>query len=151
MARKVRTHILTDTAVTNVADKPLAPKHLTKQEFGKRLYNLMLARGWHQSELSRQSGLPRDSISVYVRGRSLPTPTSLQALARALGIAPEELLPNHLEGAIDEDNPSLEIKVSTNSRNIAWVRLNRAVTLKTALKIADLLESDEVLGAADRE
>ena len=66
----------------------LIPRHLSKQEFGKRLYKLMLERGWHQSELARQSGLPRDSISVYVRGKSLPTPTSLQALARAFGVQP---------------------------------------------------------------
>ncbi|MFY7925556.1 MAG: helix-turn-helix domain-containing protein [Aquidulcibacter sp.] len=141
MPRKVRTHIPTDAP----RDPALAPKHLTKQEFGKRLYKLMLSRGWHQSELARQSGLPRDSISVYVRGKSLPTPTSVAALSRALGVGAEELLPNHLEGAIDEDQPSLEIRVSTNSSDVAWIRLNRAVSVKTALKIAELLENDNVL------
>lgn len=141
MPRKVRTHLPLDAA----PDMSLTPKHLTKQEFGKRLYKLMLAKGWHQSELSRQSGLPRDSISVYVRGRSLPTPTSLKALAGALGVSAEELLPNHIEGAIDEDMPSLEIKVSTSANNVAWIRLNRAVSMKTALKIAELLENDNVL------
>lgn len=144
MPRKVRTHVATDAA----PDVKLAPKHLTKQEFGKRLYKLMLARGWHQSELARQADLPRDSISVYIRGKSLPTPTSLQALASALSVTAEELLPNHLEGAIDEDMPALEIRVSTNAADIAWIRLNRAVTLRTALKIAELLENDNV---ADRK
>lgn len=141
MARKVRTHLTTDTA----ADTSLTPKHLTKQEFGKRLHKMMLARGWHQSELARRADLPRDSISVYVRGRSLPTPTSLKSLAGALGVSAEELLPNQMEGAIDEDTPSLEIRVSTNSSDVAWIRLNRAVSVRTALKIAELLENDNVL------
>jgi transcriptional regulator with XRE-family HTH domain len=123
----------------------LVSKHLTKQEFGRRLYSLMLAQGWTQSELARQADLPRDSISVYVRGRSLPTPTSLAKLAQAFNMQSEELLPNLIDGAIDEDTPAFEMKVSTNAQNIAWVRVNRAVTLKTALKIAELLESDDAL------
>ena len=107
----------------------------------------MLERGWHQSELARQSGLPRDSISVYVRGKSLPTPTSLQALARAFGVQPHELLPNHIESAIDEDHPAFELKVSPNNTNVAWLRVNQLVSLTTAIKIAELLKNDN--GSAD--
>lgn len=141
MTRKVRTHIASD----GTSDVRLAPRHLTKQEFGKRLYNLMIRKGWHQSELARQSGLPRDSISVYIRGKSLPTPTSLPALALALGISTEELLPNHIEGAIDEDHPSMEFKVSPNAPDKAWLRVNRLVTVRMALKIMDMLETDDAV------
>lgn len=139
MARKVRTHV-------EVADTPtpagLLPKHLSKQEFGRRLYNLMLARGWHQSELARQSGLPRDRISNYVRGTAMPTPLNVQALARALNVDPDAILPNHTMSAIDEDAPALEIKASTAAPGKAWLRVNRLVTLATAVRIADLLEND---------
>lgn len=141
MARRVRTHVLTDAA----SDVALAPKHLTKQEFGKRSYNLMVRKGWHQSELARQSGLPRDSISVYVRGRSLPTPTSLTQLADALGVKPEELLPNHVESAIDADNPAMEFRVSPNAPGVAWLRVNRLVTTTTALKIMEMLNDDHAV------
>lgn len=125
-----------------------APRHLTKQEFGKRVYQLMLSRGWSQSELGRQSGLPRDSISVYIRGKSLPTPQSLEALARAFNVDPSEILPNHIESAIDEDTPSLEMKVSPNAPNQAWLRVNRLVSIKTAVKVVELLEADS--GIPDR-
>lgn len=140
MPRKTRTYLPADAPNPDV----LVPKHLTKQEFGKRLYRLMLGKGWHQSELARQSGLPRDSISTYVRGRSLPTPQNLAVLAECLGVAPEELLPNHAESAIDEENPAFEMKVSTSAPGTAWVRVNRLVTMATAVKIADLLEHDRV-------
>lgn len=150
MPRKVRTHITPEKtdAPIEVEQKlttSLAPKHMTKQEFGRRLYTMMLDRGWHQSELSRQSGLPRDSISVYVRGRSLPTPTSLQALARAFGVKPQDLLPNHIEGAIDEDTPAFEIKVSPNAPNVAWLRVNRLVSVTSAMKIMQILEGDHAV------
>lgn len=145
MSNRVRTHITGDAPT----ETKLVPKHLTKQQFGKRLYTLMLSKGWTQSELARQSGLPRDSISVYVRGKSLPTPPSLQALAEALSVPTEELLPNHIEGAIDEDTPMLEMKVSPNAPNVAWLRLNRLVSTKTAMSIMEMLESDDAVDAVD--
>lgn len=141
MPNRIRTHLTGENG--NLVD--LAPSHLTKQQFGRRLYQLMLQRGWTQSELARQSDLPRDSISVYVRGKSLPTPASLQKLAEALSVKPEELLPNHVESAIDSDTPALEIKVSPNAPNIAWLRVNRLVTVATALKITELLEADNAV------
>ncbi|CDZ55033.1 helix-turn-helix domain-containing protein [Neorhizobium galegae] len=138
MTNRVRSHIASDTPTLN-----MAPSHLTKQEFGKRVYRLMIGKGWTQSELARQSGLPRDSISVYVRGKSLPTPQSLETLAKALDTTPEELLPNHVESAIDEDHPSLEMKVSPNAPNVAWLRINRLVTVGAALKIMEILNDDQ--------
>lgn len=141
MPRKVRTHITEDPQPT----PQFAPKHLTKQEFGRRLYSMMITRGWHQSELARHAGLPRDSISVYVRGKSLPTPASLAALARALEVKPQDLLPNHIESAIDEDMPALEMKVSPNMPNSAWLRVNQLVSIKTAVAVIELLERDHAV------
>jgi len=143
MPRKVRTHV---TGAEELQGIPLAPRSLTKQEFGKRLYRLMLAKGWHQSELARQAGIPRDAVSTYIRGKALPTPTNLQKLSDALGVPPEELLPNHTEVAIDEDEvPAFEMKVSTGAPSMAWVRVNRLVSTQTAVKIAELLDNDDAL------
>lgn len=143
MARKVRTHIHEDHEAPSTT---LLPKHLTKQEFGKRLYRLMIGKGWTQSELARQAGLPRDSISVYVRGRSLPTPVNTEKLARAFGVSARDILPNAVESAIDEDEPSFEMRSSVNAPNVVWLRVNRAVTLATAVKVAELLQTDQVGG-----
>lgn len=126
----------------------LAPKHLTKQEFGKRVYRLMLSKGWNQSELARQAGIPRDSVSTYVRGISLPTPGNLIKVAQALGVDGDTLLPNYVEGAIDRDSPSLELRVSPNQPNEAWLRVDRRVTMATATKVIDLLNNDPLVKRA---
>lgn len=120
------------------------PRHLTKQEFGKRLYKLMIARGWNQSELARRAGLNRDSVSTYVRGSSLPTPQSLVALAGALDMKPEELLPNQDIQAIEQDAPAFEMKASVSDPNKVLLRVNRLVSMSTAVKIAELLQNDEI-------
>lgn len=144
MVRKSRTHFGGDAPT----DPALAPKNLTKQEFGRRLYKLMLAKGWHQSELARQADLPRDSVSVYVRGKSLPTPLSLKKLAEALDVDPLELLPNHVEGAIDEGQPAIEFRISPNAPDVAWLRVNRLVSTTVALKIMEMLNADDAVDRA---
>lgn len=141
MARTPRYHL------DNMPAAGLVPKHLTKEEFGRRLYTLIMSKGWNQSELARRAGLPRDSISTYVRGRTFPTPKSLRALADALGIEPADLLPNSVEVSMDEDVPSLEMKVSTGAPDRAWLRVNRLVTLRTAAQVIELVQSDEAGGA----
>lgn len=136
MPRKCRFHI------DELPEGGMLPKHLTKQEFGRRLYTLMIGRGWNQSELARQADLPRDSISTYVRGRTLPTPKSLQALAKALDMTPADLLPNAVESAVDEDMPSIEMRVSTSAPGAAWLRVNRLVSLQTAAEVIRIIEAD---------
>lgn len=128
--------------IDKLPESPLTPKYLTKQEFGRRLYRLMLAKGWNQSELARQAGLPRDSISTYIRGRTLPTPKSLQALADALGTTPGDVFPGAIQQATMDDTASIEIRSSTSAPGMAWLQVNRLVTLQTAVDVAKLLEAD---------
>ncbi len=112
-----------------------------KKEFSNRLYKLMVGKGWRQSDLSRQASLPRDSISVYMRGRSFPTVNSLRKLATALGVEPEQLLPdNFVRGEGDDPLPALEMKVSPDNPGRAFLRVNQLVPLQTAVKIVELLQ-----------
>lgn len=141
MARKVRTHV-PELSTAPVDSPGLTPKHLTKQAFGRRLYSLMLSHGWHQSELSRRSDIARDLISSYVRGIRFPTPINLNKLAQALSVPTSHLLPNQLETAIDADHPAFEVKVSDAAPGTAWLRVNRLVSLATALKVGELLQAD---------
>lgn len=123
-------------------DSPSTPKHMTKLEFGRRLYQLMIGRGWHQSELARRAGLNRDSISTYIRGSSLPTPLNLQKLAAAFDMAPEALLPNHLEAAIDDDPApafAMEACTAQKDKDMVWVRVNRMMPFSAGLKIAEII------------
>lgn len=141
MAKNVRTYI-----GDSQTDPDLRPKHLTKHEFGKRLYQLMVAKGWHQSELARRADVARDSISTYIRGVSLPEAGNLEKLAKALGIEPADLLPNFVESAIDNDTPSLEMKIVNSEPRVAWLRVNRLVSTATCVKIVELLSSDKLPG-----
>lgn len=122
---------------------PLSDERLSKQEFGKRLYTLMLAKGWNQSQLARYAGIGRDSVSQYMRGRSYPTPQSLHALAKALSIEPEKLLPNYYESAVDRELPEIELKGVHGDPDNMWLRVNMRVSRAKALQVLGILNSDD--------
>lgn len=115
-----------------------------KHDFARKLRSLRVKKGWNQSELGRQAAkhMPdgkfgRDNISKYEMETTLPTPVYALALARALGVAVEDLLPNSPALAIDmEVEPSLAMRqVGTR----AFLRINQEVDMPTAMKIMELL------------
>lgn len=91
------------TPFYNGAPEPLpanATSSMARMEFGRRLQRAMMNKGYSQSELARYAEthlgkhFGRDSVSQYIRGETLPNPQRLAALAKALGVDPEELLPS---------------------------------------------------------
>lgn len=120
-----------------------------KADFARKLHSLMVERGLNQSELARrasqftQSKMERSSISVYMRGRSLPKPTALYALARALDIETTELLPSIvLDARMGAAQPPLEIQGIPGNPKRAWLKINREVTFDQAVKIMQILETN---------
>lgn len=114
--------------------------------FARRLVNLRVAKGWNQSELARQAGLympskkfNRDNVSKYEKGTVLPLPLQLNALAKALGTKPEELLPEASHGltSVMEENPQMALQSAEGGK--AWIRINQKVDMDDALKILAIL------------
>lgn len=118
-----------------------APKEAVRREFGKRLQGLMIDKGWNQSELARRAGFGRDNISAYIRGISMPGPIHLNAMANALGVKSEEILPSKSMPSIDNVIPAMDVR--DVGKGLAWLRINQAVEWDTALKIMAMLKSDD--------
>jgi transcriptional regulator with XRE-family HTH domain len=143
MARIQKLHIQSDVPGNPVTAD--APRHLSKQEFGRRLNKLMSAKGMHHAELARRADLPRNNISTYINGRSYPTEQSLAKLAKALRVTPDELLPNRAEMAIrGEAMPDLSMKSSVADPSKAWLVVNRLVSTRLAAEIMVLLEKERL-------
>lgn len=134
------------------------------QEFGRRLQARMFALGWNQSDLSRHAtmhlpkaakgqkqgrAIGRDSISGYIRGLSLPRGAALEAIAKALGCAPEDLMPSGGVPSIENDRPPQKSEDDFTAKPIGkqrvHVRLNRVVSEKTFTTIMALLNKEDHL------
>ena len=126
-----------------------------KAEFARRLQAAMIRKGWNQSELARRASdlLPRpaagqkrgktigrDLISHYVRGMMLPGPANLEAIAKALGLRAEDLMPSGVPHAGGDASP---FKLEQAGEGRMFIRLNRTISPNAANKImAILLEED---------
>lgn len=146
MSQKARHHLKPahNPLANPLMDPALELKELSKQEFGRRLMKLILDRGWNQSDLARAAHLGRDAISTYVRGRSFPEPRSLKALADALSVSTEALLPNSVTMAMDADTaPMLEIKQAAGHPEKVFLRVNRMVSLQQAAEIFNIINRGE--------
>lgn len=123
-----------------------APKDAVKIEFARRLQAAMIAKGMLQSDLARAAEihLPkgkrfgRDSISLYIRAKSLPGPLYLRALCAALGTKPEDLLPTRGIPAAGDSAPTLDARDLGDGNT--WLRINQAVPWEAAIKIMQLVK-----------
>lgn len=146
MAKRTRAQVAVGDTPT---PSELRPKYMTKQEFARRIYRLMLKKGWSQSQLAREASkggdpqVTRDDVSRYIRGVSLPIEGKLLKLAKVFGVDATDILPNYTATAMDREHPAFEMKVSPANAGVAWLRVNRLVKTSTATAIAAMLEKDE--------
>lgn len=125
-----------------------APRDVARQEFASRLQRAMTERGWNQSELARRATehledgvIGRDSVSGYIRGKSLPSPSYLLALSKALNKDPEEILPSRGQSISSAKLPPLDVRDLGDNR--VWMRVNQAVDWSDALKIMQILKGED--------
>lgn len=125
---------------------PDAPQDAVKGEFARRLQERLIAKGMRQSDLARATALHmpkdtkfgRDSVSIYIRGKSLPGPTSLAAMAKALDCKPEDLMPSRGLPSANEASPSLDAKELADGN--VWLRVNQAVPWDVAISVMSALK-----------
>ncbi len=140
-----------DTRFRSAPDMTLpadAPNSAKRVEFGRRLEAHMNRKGWNQSELSRQAQkhmpkgktIGRDSISNYIRGSNFPNPVNLDALCKALGTQPVDLVPGEMFLRAKEDMPPLDVRGLGDGS--AWLRINQRVPMAKALKILEILNTE---------
>src|SRR3954463_11376728 len=108
-----------------------APPSAISVDFARRLQGKMNEKGWNQAELARrvapllkESRIGRDNISKYVRGKVLPLPHALEAIAKVLGIEIKDLLPSRGTHATGEEHSPLDVRDIGENR--VWLRVNQA-------------------------
>jgi transcriptional regulator with XRE-family HTH domain len=121
-----------------------APPVAIRMDFAKRLQDKLNDKGWTQSELARrmapllkESRIGRDNISKYVRGKVLPLPPALEAMAKVLGVESKDLLPTRATQAVADELSPLDVRDIGGGR--VWLQVNQAVDWDVALDIMRLV------------
>ena len=146
MARQVYYATPSDTgaAATNMAE-----------QFARRVTELMIEKGWNQSALARRAAahlpnqrMDRQLISSYLKGSHLPQQVRLEAIAKALGVKPYDLIsspdvewiggkPTHTQ-RVSEDQASSASMESASGGKIR-IKIDRELDAETALQIMALI------------
>lgn len=97
-----------------------------RKEFGFRVSRRIAQKGITQSELSRATGLGRDSISLYKLGKALPSNSNAKKLADALDCTVGDLIPNYEVHLSDERSKGRSPIYLDPSRHPDEARINIA-------------------------
>lgn len=132
-----RTVFLSDAG----ASKKISRKHETRKDFAKRLFHLLGEKGWNQSDLAKEAGINRDSVSRYIRAQNLPDLVNLKKMADVLGVKETDLLPNFDLQAIEDsdDEAAYEMRAVADDPTRSLLRVNREVPTSMAAKIITML------------
>ena len=135
--------------MNNPSDETFNPRGASKEairrEFARRLQNAISDKGWNQSELARRANdagedrVARDDISTYIRGVSMPGALKARAIAKALGVPLDELIPS--AKSVDRDNPEFEIRQASEGH--VWLRVNKMVTWDQAQRVGEIIHEPD--------
>lgn len=129
-------------------DKPEEPAQIassgptgriSKAEFGRRLYDMILARGWRQSELARRANVQRDGISSYINGKTYPSDQNLVKIARALGVKPNDLMPDFGMSGPAGVSSDFTVEALPGDPAMVRIRLDRVLPVGIATEIVVLV------------
>lgn len=137
-------------------------RRLERKMFAQRLYRLMIAKGWNQAELSRQTkvhdprdgqpGIGRDMIGGYIRALHLPEPPYVKILAATFGVEPEALLPTVAEApgerAAEALAPPPALEMRSTSPGMVMLHINLEVPFATAVEALAVVQRAGGGGAA---
>ena len=136
--------------------EPVPVVGIDSEDFSKRLWNILNEKNMSQTELAKrvwnekrtdangyESWKGRDLISSYIRGRSQPSPQVLKRIADVLHVTPESLIPSTAAKIVEREPPALQINMVAGHADKCLLKVNKLVSLQTALKVGQLIEADE--------
>lgn len=132
-------------------DKKTADK-AARAEFARRLSRILVDKGFSQADLARACQkinphirIERDTISTYVRGIALPSPSRLVIIARALDVAPLDLLPDDIADYKFQE-PTLEERTEFREMGdgTAYLNIQKKVPTGVALQVMALLTGTDL-------
>lgn len=135
-----------DEREEDAAGAQASARSMRRSALKARLNQILLDRAMSQSDLARESGVPRGLISSYCRGTAWPTAANLRKITLALGFRDVRAwLPEAGEALEDaETAPSFEARTVASSPGLMWVRMNRIVSIRTVEEIVEALKRDKL-------
>jgi len=129
---------------------------MTTESFGKRLHHELMKRGWSQSDFARKlypgetitdsrgytAPRGRDRVSSWLADKSMPSAPQLRRICDLLGWEIDELSPGANLSRSERATPAMSLEMLTGAPDRVLLKINKLVSLKTAVAIAKLIEEE---------
>jgi transcriptional regulator with XRE-family HTH domain len=126
-----------------------SPAEVIRHKFAQRLRHEIAIRNWNQSNLAREASkflkdgeIARDNVSNYMRGRALPGPAFLLAIAKALNTTEDDLLPERGQPPARDGGMLPATDVRDAGEGFAFIRINRRVPWTVAVKLLEIMNEN---------
>jgi len=128
--------------------------------FAQRLRRLRMDRDMSQSDVARavwgtttdsrgyEVARNRERISAYEQARSLPEPRSLELLAKALDVEPQDLSPELAGDEVGRQPAAVSMTMAEGQPDKVHLHVNTIASFEVASKVISLLAGDPVASSA---
>jgi len=127
------------------------------ESFGVRLHHELMKRGWSQSDFARalwpgetitdsrgySAPRGRDRVSSWLADKSMPSPPQLRRICEVLQWDIDEVSPGTNLSRTERATPAMSLEMLSGAPDRVLLKINKLVSLKTAVAIAKLIEEEE--------
>lgn len=122
----------------------LDPKEALKKHVQELVLATMKRHDWSQSDMARQAGMPRNNISLYARGKSIPSYEHAVKLAKVLRVDPAELTGIAEARTKMEEDDAVDVQSTPNGKYLLTLRKElTAQQLSRVLQLVDELHAEQ--------
>ena len=116
-----------DNITTRAVTMQYPVDEMSTETFAEWFSKQLARRGWNQSAFSRASGIPRQTVSTWVRGTRTPEPKSIDLIAEAFEYDRDVVLAK-AGIRLEESEDSEEVtKLIGMIRRVKWDELRLSV------------------------
>jgi transcriptional regulator with XRE-family HTH domain len=112
-----------------------------KQVLGDALTRELSNAGMTQKDLATKTGMQEYEVSRYVLGKSTAKPAKVEAMAKAIGISPDKLVP----GYVSKQMPAgMAIQFKKLDTGNVWVEFSGAFDQDTTSKLLEIMSKVQI-------
>lgn len=118
-----------------------------REVFANSFSRILADKGLTQKELSKLVGIPEYEMSRYALGKSTPKHTKVQAIATALDIDPDALVPGYVSKGKDT---GMRVNMRELDSGNLWIEFAGAFDRETAHEMIAVMSKNKIDKAPGR-
>lgn len=123
-------------------------KERIRKTFAENFYRILDEKNISQRDVCSHTDMQPYELNKYARGTLTPKPDKVQAIARALNVEPDELIPGYVT---KKDRKRAAVRMVTLDSGNVWLEFSAAFDPEIANQILELISKNKIGDAPSSE